>query len=125
MQPIRAENIIGEIIQEPWNEVGDNIYGVDFENSWTNFDSNRKVRFFKDTLGIVHIDGIASAGAVGTTIFTLPEKYRPDNAGDKLHFPVTSNDAFGQVLINVDGSVTSNVGAAAWTSLSGITFRAA
>lgn len=123
-EPIRAEQIIGNFTHvEPWREVGtaDN---PSFENFWANLDANRPARFYKDPFGTVHLDGIVSTGTVGTTIFTLPVGYRPDHVGGNAHFPVTSNSAFGQVIINIDGSVTSSVGAAAWTSLAGITFRA-
>jgi S-layer homology domain len=48
-----------------------------FENGWHNFDPGySQAGFFKDALGIVHLQGFIT-GTSGTTAFTLPAGYRP------------------------------------------------
>jgi hypothetical protein len=70
--------------------------------------------------GSVEIKGqVKNGSALGATIFTLPSGYRPleDN-----RFPITSNDAFGEIRVKADGSVICDVGSTTWVSLNGIRF---
>jgi hypothetical protein len=72
--------------------------------------------FWKDPFGIVHLQGSATNGPLGTsTIFTLPIGYRP--AGT-VEFQAPGS----LVTIDAAGAVQTDVGA---TALDGITFRAA
>lgn len=98
-----------------------------FATTWVDFDSVRKVRFYCDASGIVRLGGIAKSGTIGTTIFTLPEGYRPGftDASVGLIFPVVSNAAFGYCDIRSDGQVIAAAGNNTYFSLDGITFRAA
>jgi S-layer homology domain len=50
-----------------------------FQNGWHNFDpsTNSTAGFFKDALGIVHLQGIILSPNNGATAFTLPQGYRP------------------------------------------------
>jgi hypothetical protein len=104
-----------------------------FQNSWVNYDANTwtPAMYWKDTTGVVHLQGLVRGGALDTTIFTLPEGYRPL---DGLIFiaPAHTGAAYGYARIDVEGSGTvSHYGipsalthASAWLSLSGITFLA-
>lgn len=97
-----------------------------FQNGWVNYGipTYGEAFFYKDPFGRVHLSGLVKLGAVGSgvPIFTLPTGYRP--AHREIHASVSNNVA-GRVDIEVTGVVSLNVGANAWVSLSGITFRAA
>lgn len=94
---------------------------IAFGGTWVNFGgSNEPARYWKDYTGLVHLGGIVKAGTIGTTIFTLPAGYRPQYA---MIFPVSSNNLFGVLTVNPDGTVVATAGSATYFSLSGVTFR--
>ena len=94
---------------------------VPFAGTWVNFGgSNEPARYWKDYTGIVHLGGIVKSGTIGTTIFTLPSGYRPQYA---MIYAVASNNAYGTLTVNPDGTVVASTGSATYFSLSGITFR--
>ena len=95
---------------------------VAFQNSWVNFGgTNASLSYYKDSLGIVHLKGTVKSGTVGTTIFTLPAGYRPQEAEI---FVCSNNGAFGLTTVNPDGTVVQSGGASnVYHTLSGITFR--
>jgi hypothetical protein len=93
-----------------------------FQGAWTNFDTAtfHGARFWKDPMGIVHLEGLVKSGAVPSTIFILPAGYRPSNG----HlFMVNSNGAVGRVDVASTGNVVAQAGNNAWFSLSGIHFK--
>lgn len=93
-----------------------------FTGTWVNFGgTNESAQYMKDTMGFVHLGGIVKTGTIGTSIFTLPVGYRPEEA--KV-FAVASNGAFGVCTVNPDGTVVASSGSNVYFSLSGITFRA-
>ncbi len=100
-----------------------------FENGWENFGPGLydTAAFSKDPLGVVHLKGSVAGGAIGS-IFTLPVGYRPAKS---QFFAVPANNAFGDVLVRglseggAAGRVQFNTGNTSFTSLDGITFRAA
>jgi hypothetical protein len=93
-----------------------------FVGAWVNFGgSNESAQYYKDPWGRVYIGGIVKTGTIGTTIFTLPAGYRPEEA--KV-FAVASNGAFGVCTVNPDGTVVASSGSNVYFSLSGINFRA-
>jgi hypothetical protein len=102
---------------EPFREVG-SAGQPPFQNGWHNDAvTETTAAFYKDPFGIVHLKGIVTGGATGTTIFTLPSDYRPTKSG-----------CFGGLLneydcVVSDGDVNLVVGSGT-TSLDGITFRA-
>lgn len=81
-------NSVNEDKEEKWHVVGA-VGEPAFQNAWTSVGND--VRFRK--IGKqVFIDGIASGGGSGTTIFTLPVGYRPNASGaGNRRFPVNSN----------------------------------
>lgn len=87
-----------------------------FQNSWVNFDTStfRGARFWKDPMGIVHIEGLVKSGTVGTTIFTLPAGYRPGNG---LMFPSITNSGVGRVDVAATGNVVHNSGGNTYFSI--------
>lgn len=93
-----------------------------FAGTWVNFGgTNESAQYYKDPFGRVYLGGVVKAGTIGTTIFTLPAGYRPEEA--KI-FAVASNGAFGICTVNPDGTVVASSGSATYFSLSGISFRA-
>lgn len=99
-----------------------------FQTSWVNFGPTTydTAAFYKDPLGVVHLKGTVSGGAIGP-IFTLPPGYRPAKS---QFFPVNAANAYGVVLIRGTsegvqaGRVHFNAGSNSFVSLDGITFRA-
>ena len=102
--------------------------------SWINWNfggtSFNEVGFYKDSVGIVHLKGLAAqwcggGNGAGATIFTLPVGYRPL----ETELQVTlSNNAVNRINVNANGTVVPElaVGSASgqWISLDGVSFRA-
>lgn len=94
-----------------------------FSGAWANFGAPyADVGYMRTPDRIVHLKGMAKSGVVGTSIFTLDAGYRPEK---NEIFAVTSNAAFGIVIVKSDGTVNADTGNNAYFSLAGITFRAA
>jgi hypothetical protein len=90
-------------------------------NSWINYGSPYiEAGYFKDVWGMVHLRGMVKNGTMGQAIFTLPLGYRPPGGS---HFPVASNDAWGEAYIDISGNVIPAAGSNAWFCLNGIIFR--
>lgn len=95
-------------------------------NGWVNFDPANwaPVSHWRDAGGVVHIEGLVRDGVVGT-IFMLPEGSRPPLP---LIFTMWADTVAGacRIDVNPDGAVVASTGtSASYTSLSGISFRAA
>lgn len=106
-----------------WREVGASGQPA-FENTWANLAGYNAVAFCKDANGVVRLRGVvdnANPLVAPSTIFTLPEGYRPAAA---MIFATTSNSAFGVVGVTDAGLVQVVVGNIADFSLDGIAFLA-
>lgn len=95
-------------------------------NQWVPFDNLRTATYYRDSQGIVHLEGMIKGGTIGdgaqaAAAFILPDGYKP-----KLtkNFPVVSNNAFGRVNVTMAGDVYVTVGSNEWVSLDGISFLA-
>ncbi len=109
LPPVKANAMIGETGQPA------------FENGWVNYSANtEQAHYYIDPFRRVFIGGVVKAGTIPSTIFTLPAGYRPQYA---MIYAVASNDLFGVVTVNADGTIRANVGSATYLSLSGINFR--
>lgn len=118
--PISRRNMA---VEQP-HVVGD-IGEPAFQNGWSNYDTTafRGARFWKDPMGIVHVEGLVKGGTApgaGITIFALPAGYRP---GIGLIFAVDSNSAHGRADIAPTGEIVARIGNAAYMSLNGISFK--
>jgi len=101
-----------------------------FQNGWVNYGSFQVARFWKDGVGMAHIEGLVHRGVspltTATVIFVLPEGYRPELA---LIFAAEAVGAHARVDVYPDGNVWMSAGApgaggtGSYLSLSGITFR--
>lgn len=100
---------------------------ANLENGWINAtDPVSPLRFFKDAQDVVHFNGVIISGKTewGTTIFTLPEAYRP-----KTRFygkVLLDNYTIGGIRIEPDGRVRRSGGSEEnwkkWTCFDEITF---
>ena len=90
-----------------------------FENSWINYGgATAPLKYWRDSMGYVHIVVVVKDGVTNVAIFTLPVGFRPLY---NFHTPCTSNTAFANVRINSDGTVNMSVGNNAWLAIN-ITF---
>jgi hypothetical protein len=86
------------ITGENWHNVGA-AGEVAFVSPWRNYGGGGtaygNVRFYKDYLGIVHLEGVTETTGTptGPTIFTLPAGYRP---GETLIFTQRATTVVGQ-----------------------------
>lgn len=105
---------------------GENVQTPTLLNSWVNYNAatNAAAGYWKDIQGQVHIRGLVAGGVPSSTsvVFNLPEGYRPPL---QEVFASAGNDAFAEIVIQAGGDVIIQVGSGTWTSLSGITFKAA
>lgn len=113
---------IREILTIPnWHNVG----GTDdtgvatepaFENSWINFGTSDEVAAFcKDGFDRVWIKGKVKTGTPSSTVFTLPENYRPSVKQSLAS--VANGVVVAQIDIDTDGTVDVISGSSTWTSL--------
>ncbi len=92
-------------------------------NSWVNFGGTYgPAGYYKDIGGTVHLRGLIKSGTIGQIAFTLPAGYRP--AYPQI-VPTTSNDLFGVLLLNTDGTVIPYKGSNVYFSLDGVLFETA
>lgn len=84
----------------------------ELENSWSAY---QPVGYLKDLCGFVHLQGRVLGGGNGTSVFSLPPKYRPAStktfplAAFNGVTPITANaviDQSGVVTIYLAGEIT-------------------
>jgi hypothetical protein len=97
-----------------------------FLNDWANGGGGfAPLRFYKDQLGIVHIQGTIATPGITNHVFTLPPGYRPAFG---LRFRTDSCCPAavygGSFYVLADGTVTKQQGSYDNVSLDGIAFRA-
>nr|DAX69011.1 MAG TPA: protein of unknown function DUF859 [Caudoviricetes sp.] len=87
------------------------VKNAELKNGWYNVtDEKSPLRFFKDANGVVHFQGRIKGGTTswGTTIFTLPEGYRP--AFLTYGKVILDNYEIGYVRIETNGNVRRSSG---------------
>ena len=93
-----------------------------FQNGWKSYGGSYDVRFTKDSMRVVHLEGLATGGTMGKTIFNLPVGYRPKQGFQQA---VANNfNGYGQIVIYPGGDVSAYCGSSGWMSLDGISFLA-
>lgn len=87
-----------------------------FQGTWVNYDTltYRGARFWKDPVGLVHIEGLIKSGTINTTAFVLPAGYRPGNA---LIFASDTNTGHGRLDIAASGNVLPVSGGTGYFSI--------
>lgn len=105
--------------QEAWTE-------VTYSNSWVAYDVTpfKGWYYMKDSLGFVHLKGLGKNGsATNAVMFTLPSGYRPEERQAHASY---SDAGACRIDIRTNGEVYAPIGGSTtYTSLSGITFKAA
>jgi hypothetical protein len=99
---------------------------VPFKNGWSNYPSGNvfpPARFYKDQLGVVHLEGIISGGTAGTTAFTLPSGYRPPSAHAWAVAAGVGSASPEDVDVFANGDVTTVGSVNSAVALDGISFR--
>lgn len=93
-----------------------------FEHGWLNYDATtfQGARFWKDPMGIVHVEGLVKSGTIATSVFTLPAGYRP---ATKLVWAAYTSTGVGRLDVYGDGSVFAASGGTGYYSLSVINFK--
>jgi hypothetical protein len=88
-----------------------------FANSWVNYNTatHHGARFWKDAVGLVHIEGLVKDGTIGNPIFVLPAGYRPALG---LVYPTDTNTGHGRVDIAPTGEVLPVSGGNTYFSIS-------
>lgn len=116
---MRQEDLTIEILQRlealerkgtmtPTESLG-NWQAPTFTNGWSNYGSGfQALQYTRDNSGLVHIRGVVTGGASGTSIFTLPVGYRPVS---DVAIPVASA-TYSYIRVNPLGQVVYNGGAA-------------
>jgi hypothetical protein len=113
----------GTLVASANNNDTEQYYTPTLTNSWVNFGGGyTSARYWRDALGVVHLEGTIKSGTIGTVAMVLPAGFRP--AGT-MACHVLSNDALGRVTIETNGQVTPAIGSNTWVSLDGISFKAA
>lgn len=116
---IRSEQIEDNLNQdfdtESWN-------AITLLNNWENYPGSfADASYFKDSLGIVHLQGLIADGDDGEYIGTLPVGYRPSYV---MIFPVVK-DATGdsaELRVDTNGNCLIRNSSSSWTSLNGVAF---
>jgi hypothetical protein len=91
-----------------------------FQNGWGNYgDPWSFAGYWKDSLGVVHLQGTPTGGAGFTTAFTLPVGYRPPQ---NLVMPVATAGTDKVLYIYADGRVQPGSGGD--NGMDGLSFRA-
>ena len=133
----KLQYAVNELYQpEPFHYVGETgepaFYTNGSGSDWVNYDTSPNVRnlsFYKDSFGRVHLSGLVKTGTIGNFIFTLPEGYRPSEVSGTsgIYFATSCNDNTipARIEIRGTGDVRPTYGSSVWTSLNGISFRAA
>ena len=98
-------------------------------NSWVEYTTSETPKSFKDSNGVVHLEGTIKSGTTtyGTTLFTLPSGYAPPT-GTLLRVGTYSlggaNAGVGRLEIDDSGTVTIADGGNTLLTLTGISFAA-
>src|SRR5262245_12532840 len=108
----------GAIVQENW-------IAPPLLNGWVNFGSGfNPAGYFRDKQGIVHVRDMLKKtdGSLvrEQPLFTVPAGYQPEF---RELYLMNSQDAFGRCDIDANGNVLTILGASAFFSLDGISFR--
>ena len=91
---------------------------------WSNLAGYTPAAFYKDKEGRVHLSGMVnfpSGPSSGTTIFNLPEGYRPNG---RIVFSVLNSGVIGRLDVLANGNLSVFTGSTGYMSLDGISFRA-
>lgn len=93
------------------------------KGTWKTEPGRAPATFYKDSFGIVHLEGVVEGGGEFSEIFSLPSGFRPGGSANFLVYGNASTPA-GIFISSEDGEVALLEGDDEFISLYGITFRA-
>ncbi|MGO8961114.1 MAG: hypothetical protein ACLQFR_27660 [Streptosporangiaceae bacterium] len=97
---------------------------VPFLNGWTNYFKSAgyaRVRYYKDVVGVVHLEGVMYGGGGNNFAFRLPSGFRPQ-VNHAFIVAASTGSSFDDVDVYANGNVFIN-GTGDPCSLDGISFR--
>jgi hypothetical protein len=126
---ILTSGLFADKVSESWHMVGIFSGEPPFQDSWVNYGNPQPpCRFYKDSIGIVHLSGVVRFGTPNGIIFNLPAGYRPSY---NLDFPaiayesgIRSADTNIRVLTNGNVGLNGSNSANDYVSMEGISFKA-
>jgi hypothetical protein len=93
-------------------------------NGWVDFSTDYPARYWKDTLGNVHLCGMVKGGIGNMDLFVLPVGYRPASVSIRNFIGRTSTSTFMSINISGSNGKVSLLGTTGtYVSLDGISFR--
>ncbi len=96
----------------------------DLRNGWVALGGGYAApRYWKDSLGRVHLEGIVKSGTINTAIFTLPPGFRPATSESFAQI-VQSGSGSGSCEVQPLGPVVAFTASNASFSLWGVSFLA-
>lgn len=90
---------------------------VTYEHGWVEHSSTWGPVQYRKMGGFVVMRGLAKDGTIGSSMFTLPVGFRPTQ-GHVV--PCVTNNLFGRIDVETDGTVTCVTGDNAYVSLGGV-----
>ncbi|MEC0233077.1 hypothetical protein P4H71_01735 [Paenibacillus kribbensis] len=80
--------------------------------------------FYKDSLGLVHLEGIVKNGVMDKAIFVLPKGFRPKSSPLLIGVASHNQTSSSRIEVGADGQVIVYNASAVWTNLSDVSFLA-
>lgn len=80
--------------------------------------------FYKDSSGLVHLEGIVKNGVMDKAIFVLPKGFRPKNSPLLIGVASHNQTSSSRIEVGADGQVIVYNASAVWTNLSDVSFLA-
>lgn len=120
-----SEALDGTIIQGGTPSIGLTWTNVTYTNGWLTVGAGGGAYARDEARGLIYLRGTISTGAIGTSPFTLPTRFRPSVG--PLIFAVATDIAFatyGSVSVATNGVVTVLAGNNGSVALDGIVFAA-
>lgn len=115
-QSVKAYVDANALSDTGWIEVGSGGAAPNFTNSWANGGGDYANVRFRKVGGIVFVDGYATTGANGTSVFTLPVGFRPSSS---MIVAISSGTpAASYMRVGSDGTVKPAVGGGTGSLLS-------
>ncbi|MEJ3717125.1 hypothetical protein WGM54_03795 [Paenibacillus polymyxa] len=80
--------------------------------------------FFKDSSGLVHLEGTVKNGIMDKAVFVLPKGFRPKNSPLLIGVASQNQNSSSRIEVGADGQVIVYNASAVWTNLSDVSFLA-
>ncbi|URJ46756.1 hypothetical protein MF628_001322 [Paenibacillus polymyxa] len=92
-------------------------------NGWAKY-FDYSPSFYKDSSGVVHLEGIVQNGVMDKAIFVLPIGFRPKNSPLVTGVASHNQTSSSRIEVGADGQVIVYNASSVWTNLSDVSFLA-